>query len=637
MKRLAPVLLAALALAAVPAASSQLAATPRNLPSSTVPNAAGSIRVPTPLSRAPARPETRTYEQLVTLWKQAGEGYGVPWEVLGAINKIETGYGQNMGPSSAGAVGWMQFMPSTWMRWGMDADRDGLANPWDPEDAVFAAARYLAAAGAHESIERAIFAYNHAQWYVDDVLALAATLGDAPFTAGPSTLTTAPGPDLGAKLEKARARVQRLSDALDLALGRIGERDWQRLRLERRLGDPSLSDAEFAKLDARLAGLDDVERASQAKIDKLQARFAKAVEALKAIKGAQEAAALGAGLAGGGYVFPIAGEASFSDSFGVPRTTTWHHGIDVFAELGTPLVAVADGTLSDVGWNDVGGKRLWLRDAAGNQFYYAHLAGFSPLAREGAVVRAGDVVGFVGDTGDAQGTPPHLHFEIHPPELSDQGYDGVVNPYPYLVAWRAGLAAGGQQSFDGWVFPVGGGAANVSTAHTHHDYPAADIAAPLGSPLYALHESVVTAALPHGLGEVRDRAHPPDDDRRGVPLLPPLLARAGPRHRPEPRRGRAGRARRVDRELHGPAPPSPVLPVGPLPAGRAVVPGLRRHRVPLAGRRHARSLGSHGHERPQAGRGDLRPARLQGRAQARAHLHDDRLTGAIPLSYREGA
>ena len=492
MRRLTPVLLAVLALAAVPAASSQLAATPGNLPSSTVPNAAGSIRVPTPLSRAPARPETRTYEQLVTLWKQAGEGYGVPWEVLGAINKIETGYGQNMGPSSAGAVGWMQFMPSTWMRWGMDADRDGLADPWDPEDAVFAAARYLAAAGAHESIERAIFAYNHAQWYVDDVLALAATLGDAPFTAGPPTLTTAPGPDLDAKLEKARTRVQRLSDALDLALGRIGERDWQRLRLERRLGDPTLSDAEFATLDARLAGLDDVERASQAKIDKLQDRFARAVEALKAIKGAQEAAALGAGLAGGGYVFPIAGEASFSDSFGLPRTTTWHHGIDVFAELGTPLVAVADGTLSEVGWNDVGGKRLWLRDAAGNQFYYAHLAGFSPLAREGAVVRAGDVVGFVGDTGDAKGTPPHLHFEIHPPELSDQGYDGVVNPYPYLVAWRAGLAAGGQQSFDGWVFPVGGGAANVSTAHTHHDYPAADIAAPLGSPLYALHEAVVT-------------------------------------------------------------------------------------------------------------------------------------------------
>ncbi|HXV32475.1 MAG TPA: peptidoglycan DD-metalloendopeptidase family protein [Gaiellaceae bacterium] len=492
MRRLAPVLLAVLALVAVPAAAGQLSATPRSLPSHTVPNGAGSIRVPQPISRPPARPETRSYDQLVTLWKQAGAGYGVPWQVLGAINKIETGYGQNMGPSSAGAVGWMQFLPSTWMRWGMDADGDGLANPWDPEDAVFAAARYLAAAGAHESIERAIFAYNHAQWYVDDVLALAATLGDAPFTAGPTQLTLDPGPDLGRKLERARTRVQRLSDALDLALGRIGERDWQRLRLERRLGDPSLSDAEFAELDGRLAKLDQVERASQAEIDSLQARFAKAVEALKRIKAAQEAAALGTGLAGGGYVFPVAGEASFSDSFGVPRPTTWHHGIDIFAPLGTPLVAVADGTLFNVGWNDVGGNRLWLRDGAGNEFYYAHLAGFSPIARDGAVVRAGDVVGFVGDTGDAQGTSPHLHFELHPPDLRDQGYDGVVNPYPYLVAWRAGVAAGGQQSFDGWVFPVGGGPANVSTARTHHDYPAADIAAPMGSPVYALHDAVVT-------------------------------------------------------------------------------------------------------------------------------------------------
>ncbi len=493
MRRLAPVLVAILALAVIPAASSQLSGTPRSLPSSTVPNAAGSIRVPSPISRAPARPEVRSYAQLVTLWKQAGAGYGVPWQVLGAINKIESGYGQNMGPSSAGAVGWMQFIPSTWMRWGMDADGDGLANPWDPEDAVFAAARYLAAAGAHDDIERAIFAYNHAQWYVDDVLALAETLGGAPYAAGPATFPAA-GEELEAKLAQARRQVGRLSGALDRALGRIDGRSWQRLRLERRLGNPNLTDAEFAQLDARLAGLDHVERASRAKIDRLQARFAKAVETLKRIKEQQEAAVLGTGLAGGGYVFPIAGEASFSDDFRVTRSTMWHHGNDIFAAAGTPVVAVSGGTLFNVGWNDVGGNRLWLRDAAGNEFYYAHLSGFSPLARDGAVVGAGQVLGFVGDTGDAEGTSPHLHFEIHPPELQALGYDGVVDPYPYLTAWKTGVAAGGQQSFDGWVFPVGGGAANVSTAHTHHDYPAADIAAPLGSPLYALHDAVVIAA-----------------------------------------------------------------------------------------------------------------------------------------------
>jgi murein DD-endopeptidase MepM/ murein hydrolase activator NlpD len=501
VKRLVSVLAAVLALAVIPAASSQLSGALRSLPSYKAPNGPGSIRVPSPLSRPPARPEVRSYEQLVTLWKQAGQGYGVPWQVLGAINKIESGYGQNMGPSSAGAVGWMQFLPSTWMRWGMDADGDGVANPWDPEDAVFAAARYLAAAGAHESIERAIFAYNHAQWYVDDVLALAATLGDAPFTAGPPTLGFDPGPDLGAKLDEARERVLRLSRALDRALGRTGGREAKRLELEQRLGDPSLSDAQFRKLEAKLGELDEVERASRAKVDRIQARFTRAVRALKRVKSAQARAAQGTGLAGGGYVFPVAGEASFSASFRAPRTTTWHHGIDIFAARGTPLVAVADGSLFNIGWNDVGGNRLWLRDAAGNDFYYAHLDGYSPLAQEGASVRAGDVIGFVGDTGDAAGTPPHLHFEIHPPELASQGYDGVVDPYPYLTAWRSGLAAGGQQSFDGWVFPVGGGPANVSTAHTHHDYPAADIAAPLGAPLYALHDAVVTAAFPTDRGK----------------------------------------------------------------------------------------------------------------------------------------
>jgi murein DD-endopeptidase MepM/ murein hydrolase activator NlpD len=137
-----------------------------------------------------------------------------------------------------------------------------------------------------------------------------------------------------------------------------------------------------------------------------------------------------------GYVFPIYGRASFSDDFAAARATTgWHHGNDIFAALGAPILAVTDGTLFSVGWNDVGGNRLWLRDGAGNEFYYAHLSAYSPLAGDGAQVKAGDVIGFVGATGDAVGTPPHLHFEIHPYELLWMGYDGVINPYPYLTAW----------------------------------------------------------------------------------------------------------------------------------------------------------------------------------------------------------
>jgi murein DD-endopeptidase MepM/ murein hydrolase activator NlpD len=144
-------------------------------------------------------------------------------------------------------------------------------------------------------------------------------------------------------------------------------------------------------------------------------------------------------LSDGGYVFPIYGTASFGDSFGAPRPNVpggWHHGEDIFAPLGTPLLAVADGTIFSVGWNQYGGWRLWLRDGQGNQFYYAHLSAFSSLAVNGREVKAGQVIAFMGNTGEAITTPVHLHFEIHPVSLLQFDYDGVIEPYRYLIAWQ---------------------------------------------------------------------------------------------------------------------------------------------------------------------------------------------------------
>lgn len=139
----------------------------------------------------------------------------------------------------------------------------------------------------------------------------------------------------------------------------------------------------------------------------------------------------------GGYVFPVYGPVSFTNTFGADRAVVvWHHGEDIFAPIGAPVLAVADGTVFSVGWNDLGGNRLWLRDRQGNEFYYAHLSAFSPLAVDGMRVKAGDVLGFVGNSGDAETTPPHLHFEIHPVSLLGFGYDGVVSPYEHLIAWR---------------------------------------------------------------------------------------------------------------------------------------------------------------------------------------------------------
>src|SRR5690606_18430918 len=98
---------------------------------------------------------------------------------------------------------------------------------------------------------------------------------------------------------------------------------------------------------------------------------------------------------GDGYAFPVFGEASYSDDYMAARAVTVvHHGIDIFAETGTPVVAVADGTLSKVGVNTLGGNRLWLTDERGNWFYYAHLSAYAPVAVDGARVRRGQVIGF---------------------------------------------------------------------------------------------------------------------------------------------------------------------------------------------------------------------------------------------------
>jgi hypothetical protein len=117
---------------------------------------------------------------LLPIYQAAGMQYGIRWEILAAINEIETDYGRNLNISSAGAVGWMQFMPATWDMYGVDANGDGVKDPFNPVDAIFAAARYLRAAGADTDIRRAVFAYNHADWYVDSVLMRAQVIGGLP-------------------------------------------------------------------------------------------------------------------------------------------------------------------------------------------------------------------------------------------------------------------------------------------------------------------------------------------------------------------------------------------------------------------------------------------------------------------------
>ena len=143
----------------------------------------------------------------------------------------------------------------------------------------------------------------------------------------------------------------------------------------------------------------------------------------------------GQAIALGGFVFPVGAPFNFASTFGAPRMTGTkyehtHQGNDIFATGGTPLYATSRGVIARKAVAVLGGNKLWLVAADGTQYYYAHLSAYADGIEDGAVVEAGQVLGYVGDTGNARGTPPHLHFEIHP------GGGAAIDPYPILDAVR---------------------------------------------------------------------------------------------------------------------------------------------------------------------------------------------------------
>ena len=222
---------------------------------------------------------------LLSIYQAAGIQYGVHWQVLAAINEIETDYGRNLNVSSAGALGWMQFLPSTWRAYGVDANSDGKKDPYNPVDAIFAAARYLNAAGYEENVRRAIFAYNHADWYVDSVL-LRAT------------------------------RIKQMPDDLVSSL-------------------TGLTEARFP-VAARARYADDLSELEA------ERRFQRGENAARLVEG-----------------------------------SITRRGIDIFAQEGSPVVAVNDGVIKKIGRNDRLGRYVVLQDVYGNRFTYARLASIS--------------------------------------------------------------------------------------------------------------------------------------------------------------------------------------------------------------------------------------------------------------------
>jgi murein DD-endopeptidase MepM/ murein hydrolase activator NlpD len=362
------------------------------------------------------------------IWQSAGATYGIPWQVLAAINKVESNFGRNMGPSSAGAIGWMQFMPSTWQRWGMDANGDGVADPWNPQDAIYAAARYLAASGGRTDIARGIFAYNHAQWYVNEILGLARLYGQN-------------GVGVAFAYDKLQVNLQTAQTAVADQNRLVIHATLEERRLARRTramyakadAAPLLSDrltlqkAAF-QVDARRAAAS----ASVADANKKLKDAEKALERARSSSATSSFAPGGANLLGaplyqGGYVFPVGGGPS------VVSVGHHHHdypAADIAAPEGTPLYALTAGVIV-AAWHmpDAScGIGLTMRAAVdGREWTYCHMSYEEPGIQAGVAVSAGQPVGLVGSTGDATG--PHLHLQLQP-----------ATSYPQVEPWFQALA-----------------------------------------------------------------------------------------------------------------------------------------------------------------------------------------------------
>jgi murein DD-endopeptidase MepM/ murein hydrolase activator NlpD len=189
----------------------------------------------------------------------------------------------------------------------------------------------------------------------------------------------------------------------------------RRLRDQRRTADAARRD--LAKVSADLAK-------DGAEVRALLARLGAADAAAERARAARPRASRAARL-NGRYACLVGPTHAYSDTWGAPRSGGRHHmGTDVFAPMGSPAYAVIDGVVRRESTSSNGGLQVYLRGSDGNEYFYAHMSRY--VARVGQHVSIGEEIAKVGDTGNARGGPPHVHFEVHP------GGGAPVNPYPYV-------------------------------------------------------------------------------------------------------------------------------------------------------------------------------------------------------------
>jgi membrane-bound lytic murein transglycosylase B len=275
---------------------------------------------------------------LLPIYRAAAIQYGVPWQILAAINEVETDYGSDQSVSSAGAEGWMQFEPSTWLQYGVDALDAGYADPYNPVDAVFAAARYLHAAGASKDLRTAILAYNHSEAYADSVLLRAKLISSYP-----------------------KAVIATLTGLVDARLPVTGKQvSWGAL-----LPEPASTSSATANAKA-VAG-----KAQTGASD------ASAAAAATADSGASAAA----GSLPGSTPAPSPTAAASAEAKGTEKADAAPRFVELMSAPNASVVAVQDGLVLGLGRSHRLGRYVILRDIYGDVFTYAGLGSIAPRYR----------------------------------------------------------------------------------------------------------------------------------------------------------------------------------------------------------------------------------------------------------------
>jgi membrane-bound lytic murein transglycosylase B len=333
---------------------------------------------------------------LLPIYQAAAAQYGVPWQILAAINEIETDYGNDLSVSTAGAVGWMQFMPATWIQYGVDALDAGYADPYNPVDAIFAAARYLRAAGAGSNLRAAILAYNHSAEYVSSVLLRA------------KLISSYPNPVIAA-----------LTGLTDGRLPvRNGQVAWDSIA---RLVSPSSATAQATAVGSSGA------------------------LGAGAVLGAPASAGAGSNPAASTPTAASTRAPSPASAAAAARGSTEPplQLIDLATSPNATVVAVQDGRIVKVGSSPALGKYVVLRDVYGDVFTYAGLGSIAPRYRPAKPQRLSPLAGTTlpgsaaaaaheGAAPGGKGVPLTLHVTAHSreqPAASGQALTGAFGSH----------------------------------------------------------------------------------------------------------------------------------------------------------------------------------------------------------------